>query len=431
MNKHKNLDLKHIWHPYTNIDHFENSVFNIFTHGQGVFLFNDQGGQFIDAISSWWCLALGHSYPALINAIKNQADTLQHCILANQSHQSIIELSQELSTVTPEGLNRFYFCADGSSAVEAAMRIALQYYSNIGETKKTKFLSIAGGYHGDTMNAVSVGYLEDFHSNLKDVINKNFIAQASFKPRENNQQEMQRYFEELFNELERIAVNNADQIAAVILEPLCQGASGVRIYDSTLLQRARQICDANNILLILDEIAIGFGRTGDWFACQTAQVKPDIMTIGKALSGGYQPISAAITNDKIYNTFRNDNTFFHGHTFAGNPIAAAVSRAAIQEYKKIDIISKSKAIGQYFQKFKDQVQVIREDIFVQSIGSVLSIHLPSVAEAKKIAKIALETGIILRPLGQTIYVWPPYIIKEEEIEEILKFLKNQLSKSKK
>ncbi len=430
-------DIKYLWHPYTDIEGFGKSDFPIMKRGEGVFLYDLEGKRYYDGISSWWCVNFGHSRLELIRAIQEQSEQMQHSILGGISHSEAICLSKKLADITPHGLNHAYYAGDGSSATEAALKIALQYWCNIGINNKNKFVCLESGYHGDTLGAVGVGYVETFHKNFDSVISKSYraisphCAECPFGKKPSS------CSIECFNSMKDLITKHYKSIAAAIVEPLCQGAAGIRIYPEKYLQQLRDLCNQYGILLIADEIAVGFGRTGSMFACNIAGISPDIMLLGKGLTGGYLPMSAVMVTDDIYNSFKSndrlDRTLYHGHTFSGNPITSHLALAALNLYEDLNIIN---IIQPRIKQFKTGMVEIGKHLnnsYVSTLGMIGAVHLNKEAgtasRAKKIRDVALSNGLIIRPLGNTIYLWPPLVSTEDEIDEMLSILKDAVFKT--
>ncbi len=434
MNKEnlKKNNIKHIWHPYTDIRDLEKKEMPIIKKGKGCYLYDTNGKKYLDAIASWWCVNLGHSAKPLIKAIRKQTKKLQHSILGGLSHPQAIELSQKLAEITPPGLKHCFYASDGASAVESALRMALQYWQNIGEKKRFKFITLQDGYHGDTLGAVNLGYVEEFHKELQPVLNKNYRAVSPHCAKCPLKKEPQTCKTECFNSMATLIKKHHSETAAVVVEPLCQGAAGIRIYPAAYLKKLRKLCDQYKLILIADEIAVGFGRTGTMFACQKAGISPDIMTIGKGLTGGYLPLSAAIVNDKIYNSFRHGHTFYYGHTFCGNPIAASAALAAIKQYEKKNILKRVNSLNTVMTEEIKNLAALLDNSFNQTLGLIGTIEINEKAggsiRARKIADEAQKKGILLRPLGPVIYLWPPLIISKKELLKIFKTLREIIIK---
>lgn len=429
--KLREIDIKHLWHPYTDIDTFEKLKFPIIKKAKGCYIYDTDGNKYLDGIASWWCVNFGHSHPKLIEAIKKQSKKLQNVILGGMSHEKSVLLSEKLAEITPEGLNHSFFASDGASAVEAALRIAIQYWENINEKNRKKFICLKDGYHGDTLGAIGVGYVDIFHKELKNIINTNYRATSPHCAKCPFGNHPKTCDTECFLSMKSLIEKHHKETAAVIIEPLCQGAAGIRLYPEKYLKKLDTLCKKYNLLLIADEIAVGFARTGSMFACEKSGITPDIMTIGKGLTGGYLPMSVAIVNDKIYNSFRGGKTFYHGHTYCGNPIVSALALKAIELYKKENIIERIKPLIEIIKERIEQLANLLPNSFYQSKGMIAMIEIDDKDGGNKKAKIittkAMELGLFIRPLGSVIYIWPPLIIKRKELHKIFDILEKSIN----
>jgi len=370
--------------------------------GEGVHLFDDQGHRYFDAISSWWACALGHGRPEIVAAIQQQAALLQHSILGNLAHPNAAALARRLARLMPTPDRRVLFAADGSSSVEAALKIALQYRPDQGQGARPRFAALEDAYHGDTLAAVGVGYLPHFHKPFESLLTP-ALRLAPFRP---------------FAETARVLEDNARSLAAVIVEPLCQCAAGMRIYPADYLKALAAKCVELDILQIVDEIATGFGRTGTIFAFEQAGIDPDLVCVGKALSAGYLPISAVIVKDRIYAQFSDeptDHTFYHGHTFCGNPLAAAAALAALDIYDRDDIPARARRLGQLMMT---RLQPLRDDPRVKEvrgIGAIAAVELKTATPRtpQQVRRAFLEKGLLARPLGSVLYLMPPLVTPDD------------------
>ena len=394
----------HLWHPYTRLSTVSADALPMILRGEGIYLYDDQGRRFVDAISSWWCCALGHGHSDVIYAIASQARELQHSILGNLAHPSAVELSNVLARLMPDDARHVLFASDGSSAVEQALKIAVQFGSNIGKPERRRFACLQDGYHGDTFGAMSMGYLEQFH--------KPFQSQPLDADR------LPLPSKETWPEIEKILAPHAAAYAAVIVEPLVQCAAGMRMYPAEGLRLLADWCHANEVLLIVDEIATGFLRTGSMFAFEQAGIDPDIVCVGKALSAGYLPISATIVKDRIYATFADqpvDHTLQHGHTFAGNPICCAAALAALDVYEdsgfRDEVRQKSALLASRLAPLT-RADAVRS---VRTLGMIGAVTLVDAAQARKAREHLFNHGVLLRPLGNVLYVMPPLTITDEEL----------------
>lgn len=425
-------DLKYIWHPCSQMKDYETLPPIVIERGEGINLYDINGKCYKDVISSWWCNLLGHSNPRINAAVKKQIDELEHVIFANFTHKPAITLCQELSKVLPEGLCKFNFADNGSAAVEMALKMSFQYHLQTGNPKKTRFMALADAYHGETLGALAVGgvdlYSEMYKPLMMDVIRIEGLDCYRCKwgkCRDNCNCEC-------FCKAEEVFEKHADEAAAIIVEPLLQGSAGMKIYPPLYLRKLRELCDKYNVLLIADEIATGFGRTGKMWAFDHSGVSVDIMCISKGLTGGYMPMAITITTQKVYDAFYDDylkgKAFMHSHTYAGNPLACSAAVEVLKILKEENIIENAVRRGKYFN------QIIKEKFLpldnvgeVRSIGLINAIELVKNKETKEpldytkrtgyqIYKKALEKGVILRPLGDVIYFNPPLIIEEKDMD---------------
>ncbi len=431
--------LKYIWHPCTEINTFERMQFPIIESARGVYLYEIGGRPLLDGIASWWCVNLGHGHPRLIEAIQKQAGKLQHSILGGMSHPNAIELAERLAKITPGNLSHSFFASDGASAVEAALKMAVQFWANQGEKNRVHFVGLQEGYHGDTLGAMGVGYVEAFHSDYKKVIRPAYHALSPHCLQCPCNKEPETCDIECFGSMEKIVQEHHKGIAAVIVEPLCQAAAGIRIYPEEYLRLLRKLCDTYGLILIADEIAVGFGRTGYMFACERAGIVPDIMTVGKGLTGGYMPLSAAIANDHIYNSFRNnndgrDNTFYHSHTFGGNPIIAALALAALDVYEEETVLEKCQPRIKQLEQGMSQLGVLLNGSKVRAMGMMAVVEINDASggseRASRIVRKAYELGMSLRPRGRAVYLWPPLVSTEDELGQMLSILRESIDQTR-
>lgn len=435
-------DLAHIWHPCSQMKDYETLRPIVVDHAEGAYLYGADGKKYLDIISSWWCNLLGHCNPKINAAIKKQLDQLEHVIFVNFTHEPAIKLCEELVKFVPQGLNKFNFADNGSSAVEIALKMAFQYQLQTGHAEKTKFMCLSEGYHGETIGALSVGSMDLFAQMYKPMMMNNIHVQAPDcyrcpfnKNREHCACECFKFAEEAF-------AKYAQETAAMIVEPIVQGCAGMRIYPPLYLQKLRKLCDDYGVLLIADEIATGFGRTGKMFACSHAKITPDIMCISKALTGGYLPMSIVCTTDKIYDAFYDDynkgKQFMHSHTYAGNPIGCAIALAVLDILQSENILEENVGKAQYFHN-------VLQETFGEhkNIGEIRHINLINAMELVKdknkkigfdanlrigyeIYKKALGHGLLLRPLGNVIYFNPPLNIARADLDKAVALAKQSI-----
>ncbi len=416
-----------VWHPYTEITSFEASAFPVVERAEGCSLFAVDGRELLDGISSWWCVNLGHGHPRIVEAIRAQAGRLQHVLLGGVSHPRAIELGERLAAVAPPGLGHALFAADGSVAVEAALKVALQYWVNRGVAGRTRFVALEGGYHGDTLGAIGVGFVDGFHAPFRDAVRPALRAASPHCNRCPVGRAPETCGVECFASMEELVREHHRECAAVVVEPLCQAAAGMRIYPPEYLRRLRALCDRYGLLLVADEIATGFGRTGATFACEHAGVTPDVLTVGKGLTGGALPMSATLVTDAVYDAFRAEGgrarTFFHGTTFCGNPITAAAALAALDVYRDERIVEGVPPRGAILAEGMARVARRLGDAPLRTLGLVAAVEIPEAAGgaacARAVVRRALELGLFLRPLGPVVYLWPPLNAPETVLREMV------------
>jgi adenosylmethionine---8-amino-7-oxononanoate aminotransferase len=423
-------DNKHFWHPYTDQVTFETEPYTCIERAEGVYLYTADGRKLYDGIASWWAVALGHSHPKVIAALTEQAGILQHSIVGNMSHPKAVELAERLANIAPGDLNHCYFAADGSSATEAALKMAVQYWAYQGCPKKTRFVGLDEGYHGDTLGAIGVGYVSWFHEPYSALVKPALRGPSPFAPCDSGSPEEEAASDAAFATMEALVASHADEIAALILEPLCQGAAGIRIYPPSYLQKICRLCDEHDVLLIADEIAVGFGRTGSTFACDQAGIVPDILCLGKALTAGYLPMSVAIASSRIFDAFRRPDAkpriFFDGHTYCGNPITSAVALAALDVMEEAGI---PKSCNERFSQLTvgmERIGALSAVAYQKSLGLIgmcaITEAAGGAATARAISIKANELGLFVRPLGDVLYLWPPLTSTEAELAAMLDIL---------
>ena len=431
----REMDRDHLWHPYTSYIATQKMVLPIMVRGEGVYLYDDSGRQYLDAISSWWAVNLGHSHPELVAALREQAGILQHSILGSSSHPLAIELSQRLAKLCRDSRRHVLFASDGASAVEASLKVALQYWRNMGLPQKTRVLTLDGAYHGDTLGCVAVGYVDSLHSQYRGLINP---AQKTPLPPCLSRSDCSCMAGKpcsAIDSLEKTLTMGKDAIAAIIVEPICQGAGGMRTYSPEFLLQVARLSERNQILLIADEIAMGFGRTGKMFAHMHADIDPDIVCIGKGLTNGYVPMSAALVKDHIYHSFADtdpasDRSFYHGNTFGGNPLACAVALKVLDIYERDGVVTRAHNIGVVLNNCLATLTTLPIVASVRSIGMVGAIELRDTPETSKIVSATLEwmfnQQILVRSLGRVIYLMPPLIASERIVADVIQKLHSAL-----
>ena len=419
-----------IWHPNTQMKEW--TSFDTITKGKGVWLIDSNGNKIIDAVGSMWCNVWGHSNSQLVKAITKQTKQIQHSSLFNLTNEPAEKLAKNLIKISP-GMNKVFYSDNGSSAMEIAIKMALQYWSNIEETKKTQIATLENGYHGDTFGAMSVGYVPEFFGKFKKQLFSTIQFPVPNKYRIPKGFTLLDYQNDCLEKIEkRFSKNN--NIAAFIMESGAQMAGGVIIYPKEFQKRISKLCKKYDVLFVLDEIATGFGRLGSMTQYQEQKSIPDIVAYGKMLTGGYMTMAATLANKKIYDSFSGEfydwKHLFHGHTYTGNPIAAAVANENIHMYEKYNLIKKIKKTSKVFEKFYEEIKEISIVGDIRHKGMLMGIELVSnkkkkipIHTKKSINKIFFEEGkkqgIYLRTLGNIVMLVPPLSIRENELEMLL------------
>jgi adenosylmethionine---8-amino-7-oxononanoate aminotransferase len=410
------LDRAHVWHPYTPVDAWEKTDPIVVARAEGASLFDVDGKRYIDGNASWWVAALGHGHPRLLRVLREQAETLAHCALAGIAHEPASALAEELVRVAPPGLTRVFYTDDGSTSVEVAVKIALQTWQHLGVPKKTRFIALDGAFHGDTVGASSLGGVEVFRRPFASVLFD--CVRAPFPDAD--------AYARAFDAIRDILRAEHDSIAAVVVEPLVQGAAGMRTYAPEYLRALRELTRDHDVLLVADEVFSGYGRTGTMWACEQAGITPDLMCLGKSFSA-LVPMGATLATDRVYDSFRGggkDRALWYGHTFCGNPIGAALAREVLAIYRDEGVVAQARAkaplIAGAFERLRNVGGVAR----VRSLGMIGAADLAGsegyLGEVGwRVYAEARRRGAYLRPLGDTVYVCPPLTIGEADLEALL------------
>lgn len=435
-------DLRHVWHPCSQMKDYEDFPPIVIKRGEGVWLYDEHGQKYLDAVSSWWVNLFGHANARISKALSEQAFTLEHVIFANFTHEPAIKLAEKLVQLTPEGLNKVFFADNGSSAIEVALKMSFQYHMQSGKKTKKQFLALTDAYHGETLGALSVGGVDLYNEVYQPLLLVTVRAQGpdcfrcpfNDKP-ESCQAQCIRFVEEELTE-------HHEEITAVIIEPLIQAAAGMKMYPPVYLKRLRELCTAYDVHLIADEIAVGFGRTGTMFACEQANISPDFMCLSKGLTGGYLPLSVVLTTDNVFDAFYDDyktmKAFLHSHSYTGNTLACRVALEVLSIFEDEHII-------ELIQQKGEQMRALAKEAFgdlpyvgeYRQVGLVGAIELVANREKKKplpseerigyqIYKKALEKGLLIRPLGNILYFMPPYIISDDEMRFMIQTTKETM-----
>lgn len=424
-------DLAVLWHPCTQMKDHEQLPLVPIKRGEGVWLEDFDGKRYLDAVSSWWVNVFGHANPRINQRIKDQVDQLEHVILAGFSHAPVIELSERLVKLTPAGLDRVFYADNGSSCIEVALKMSFHYWLNVGQPEKKRFVTLSNSYHGETVAAMSVGDVALFTDTYKALLLDTLKVPSPdcyFRPEGFSWEAHSRT---MFAHMEQTLAEHAHEVAAVIVEPLIQGAGGMRMYHPIYLTLLREACDRYGVHLILDEIAVGFGRSGTMFACEQAGITPDFLCLSKALTGGYLPLAACLTTNQVYQGFYAEydslRAFLHSHSYTGNPLACAAALATLDIFEQDNVIEANKALAARMASATAHLVEHPHVAEVRQTGMALAIEMVQDKASKtaypwqerrglKVYQHALERGALLRPLGSVVYFLPPYVISPEQID---------------
>ncbi len=416
------LDKRRVWHPYTAMDDYAQRVAPlVVVRAEGARLYDADGRSYLDANSSWWVAALGHGHPRLVAALEQQARRFPHVSLAGVTHAPAAELAEALCAVAPAGLEHVFYSDDGSTAVEVALKLALQYWSQNGRPERRAFVALEGGFHGETLGCTAVSGVEVFRRPFAGSLAQVFHVPSPGDP----EVPLARAIEAL----EGLLAKESDRVAAVVLEPIVQGAAGMRIYDPTYLRVARDLCDRHDVFLVADEVFTGYGRTGRMWACQHAGVSPDLLCTAKGFSGGMLPMAATLATKRVFDGFLGgpERAFYYGHSFCGNPLGAAVALEVLRIFEDEKVLeavaAKADRIARCFAALGALPGVAR----TRAIGMIGALDLAGdagyLAQAGwRVFEEARRRGAYLRPLGNVVYVAPPLVIPDDDLDELLQIV---------
>ncbi|WP_426242330.1 adenosylmethionine--8-amino-7-oxononanoate transaminase [Psychrobacter sp. TWP2-1-2] len=411
------FDQQHLWHPYASLPPTYPNI--VIDHAEGIYIVTNNGTRLIDGMSSWWASVHGYNHPVLNAAMIEQLGKMAHVMFGGLTHQPAIDLGKKLLSIVPNGLDAIFYADSGSIAVEVALKMALQYQIAAKRPQKCQFASTHSGYYGDTWHAMSVcDPINGMHSLYgKQLPMQHFVPAPPLGfERDITQQE--------YDELTDFFDKNSDQLAGFIIEPIIQGAGGMRFYSPQYLQLLRKLCDKYKVVLIADEIATGFGRSGKLFACEHAAISPDIMTIGKALTGGYMTFAATLCTRKIADTIHNSDypALMHGPTFMGNPLACAVACASIDLILSYDIEARTANMQRTMEQQLAPAALLEGVAEVRCLGAVAVIELDNSVDMPTFQTLLIENGIWVRPFGKLVYIMPPYVITDDELATLCQAL---------
>jgi len=414
------IDLKHIWHPCTQMKDHETLPLIPIKSAKGVWLEDFDGNRYIDGISSWWVNLFGHSNEYITKKLSKQANELEHVLLAGFTHKPAVTLAQRLSKITPGNLNKVFFADNGSSAVEVALKMSYHAHLNRGENRPL-FLSLTNSYHGETIGALSVGDVELYKKTYEPILIKSIQTPV---PKDRSKEAAYK----AIDKLKEILKTKGKKISAMIVEPLVQCAGYMHMYDPIYLKLAIELCKSYNIHFIADEIAVGFGRTGTMFACEQAGIVPDFMTLSKGLTGGYMPLAVVLTNDEIYNAFYCDyleyKAFLHSHSYTGNPLGCSCANAVLDIFENEDVLESNRKKASWMEELLKPFKSLENVKDVRQTGMIAAVELkgykPEDRVNLKIFEFCLKNGVFVRPLSHAVYFMPPYIITYEEMSKMIK-----------
>lgn len=424
------IDHKHLWHPFTQMRDWLGDPPLIIASGEGPYLYDIQGRRYLDGVSSLWTTVHGHQHPVLNAAIKAQLDRVAHSTLLGLSNVPAVELAEKLVAIAPPGLSRVFYSDSGSTAVEIALKIAFQYWRQKGQPQRTKFLALGEAYHGDTLGSVAVGGMERFHQIFQPLLFRVERSPAPYCYRCPLQLSYPECSIRCVEELKSILGENKNELAAVIVEPVMQGAAGMLAHPPAYLREVRQACDDAGVLLIVDEVATGFGRTGTMFACEQEGVSPDLLCVAKGISGGYLPLAATLATEEIFGAFlgayEEFKTFFHGHTYTGNPLACAAALASVEVFAQEQTLARVQAEIPRLAAALEGLRALPWVGDIRQRGFMVGIELvadratrapfPVAARiGQRVCQAARGLGAILRPLGDVIVLMPPLCLAGEEL----------------
>ena len=406
------LDRDHLWHPFTQQQGWSEEEPLLIERGEGSYVIDVDGRRYIDGTSSLWCNVHGHRHPEIDRAVSEQLERIAHSTMLGLSHPGAAELAARLVAIAPSGLSRVFYSDSGSTAAEIALKMAFQYQAQRGgeHARRTSFVKLREAYHGDTIGSVSVGGIDLFHAAYGPLLFETHAAEPGDAA-----------------DLERLLAAHGEEVAAVIVEPLVQGAAGILVQPPGYLRAVRELCDRHGVLLICDEVATGFGRTGTMFACEQEGVAPDLLCLAKGITGGYLPLAATLSTEAIYEGFlgapEEQRTFFHGHTYTGNPLAAAAALANLDVFESERTIERLQPKIQLLAGRLEEIEAMPEVAEVRWCGFMVGIdlgdHDPALRMGHRVTLEARERGAIVRPLGNTVVLVPPLSISEDDLLQLL------------
>ena len=426
-------DLDVLWHPTSQMKDHGDGIMPLLpvAGGSGAWLHDHEGKWYLDAISSWWVNLLGHCNPRINAAIREQLEQLEHVILAGCSHEPAVRLAERLTALAPQGLERVFYTDNGASSIEVALKMSHHYWRNCGHPEKSKYINLSNSYHGDTLGALGVGDAGVFKAAYEPLLMEPITVPSPDAFHRDDGVSWAEHAEQMFAQMEAALQEHGHETAAVIVEPLIQGAGGMRMYHPVYLERLREACDRHGVHLIADEIATGMGRTGTLFACEQADIAPDFLCVSKGITGGYLPLAAVVTTGTVYNAFYDDFTnltgFLHSHSYTGNPLACAAALATLDILEQDGILEQNRETARLMAEAAAPLAKHPHVGEVRQTGMVLAVEMvrdkalrtPFPWDQRRglaAYRHALERGVLMRPIGNVLYWMPPYVITADEIE---------------
>jgi len=428
--------LQSVWHPCTQMQHHEATPLLAVSRGKGAWLFDHEGRRYLDAISSWWVNLFGHANPRINLALKDQLDRLEHAMLAGFTHEPVVQLSEQLSARTGNTLGHCFYASDGASSVEIALKMSFHYWRNAGKSVKREFVCLKGSYHGETLGALSVTDVTLFRDAYGPLLGTPHVVDSPDARQASQGEAAADVARRAAERLEDLLKERAESVAAVIVEPLVQCATGMAMYDPLYLVLLRDICDRYDVHLIADEIAVGCGRTGTFFASEQASIWPDFMLLSKGITGGYLPLSLVMTRQHIYDAFYSDQVsraFLHSHSYTGNPLACRAALATLQIFEEDDVLNANRLLAdkitRAFQPLAEHSRVrnFRQCGMIWAFDAQLKDEDTSFA--RRFFTIGLDAGLLLRPIGNTVYMMPPYILDDAEVAHLANSVRTVFEKA--
>ena len=420
------LDKRHVWHPYTEMSHYRENVDPlVIVEARGARLFDVDGRSYLDANASWWTSALGHNHPRLVEALRQQSEALCHVSLGGIAHPRASELAEAICAVAPDGLSHVFYSDNGSTSIEVAMKLVLQYWAQNGRPGRTEFVALEEAYHGDTIGTTSLGGVEVFRRPFADVLLRCHHVPA---PRKAAQ------LADSVQKLDEVIEQRADTLAGVVFESMVQGAAGMQIYDPGMLQAARDLCDRHDLFLICDEVFTGYGRTGPMWACEHAGITPDLLCTSKGFTGGLMPMAATLATDRVFEGFigGRERAFYYGHTFCGNPLGAAIALEVLRVYDEEQILARTKPKAEQIARAFKEMESLPGVERSRSLGMIGALDLGGeegylADRGWRVFNEARARGACLRPIGNVVYVTPALNISDSDLSELLSIVRESVS----